>query len=106
MKFEEAIKVKSLKSIAEATNVCYQYLLKVAKKPVAGAAYDPNAINVDEVKKVLSRKVNLDEFEFDEAKSVELGDEYGNDGRVVYKNSKYYVVEFADESMKVYKLRG
>ena len=46
----------SLKSICEAAGLCYQYVLKASKQPIAGQAYDPEAVNYDAIAKIVERK--------------------------------------------------
>lgn len=46
----------SLRRIAEQTEVSYAWLLKSSKKPIAGEAYDPEAINYEAIASVLSKK--------------------------------------------------
>lgn len=56
----------SLKSICEATGLCYQYVLKASKQPIAGQAYDPNAVNYEAVAKIVERKgVDLDAIDWE-----------------------------------------
>lgn len=55
----------SLKKICEVTNVCYQYVLKASKKPVANKPYDPTDFNYDEVDKIFERKnVDFDNYDW------------------------------------------
>ena len=46
----------SLKRICDETNLCYQYILKASKQPVANQTYDVNAFNYDAVQKIIDRK--------------------------------------------------
>lgn len=70
MKLEELFKKYegklSLKKVCDVMNVCYQYALKVSKLPIAGEIYDPTKINYDEVEKVINRKGNIDDYNWDE----------------------------------------
>jgi hypothetical protein len=54
----------SLKRICEVTGVCYQYVLKASKKPIAGKPYDPTDFNTEEVDKIFARK-NVDFESYD-----------------------------------------
>lgn len=55
----------SLRKVCDVMGVCYQYALKASKQPVAGEAYDPNAINYAAVEKVIARKGNLADHDWD-----------------------------------------
>lgn len=46
----------NLKRVCDVTNVCYQYVLKASKQPVAGQAYDPTQVNYDAIQKIFDRK--------------------------------------------------
>ncbi len=46
----------SLKAICEQANLCYQYVLKASKQPIAGKAYDPNEVNWNAVDAIVARK--------------------------------------------------
>lgn len=46
----------SLKAICEAAGLCYQYVLKASKQPIAGQAYDPEAVNYEAIAKIVERK--------------------------------------------------
>lgn len=52
----EQYKNVSLRRIAENTGVSYAWLLKSSKKPVAGEAYDPDAMNYVAVAEVLAKR--------------------------------------------------
>lgn len=55
----------SLKSICEASGLCYQYVLKASKQPIAGQPYDPEAVNYGAIAKIVERKgCNLDEIDW------------------------------------------
>lgn len=58
----------SLRKLAQAADVSYQMLLKAAKKPIAGEVYDAQAINYDEVEKLLTKH----EFDFESIDVNEL----------------------------------
>ena len=53
----------NLRKLAIATNCTYQVLLKAAKKPIVGEAYDPTKINYDELAKTILRKLSIEEFD-------------------------------------------
>lgn len=56
----------SLKAICEASGLCYQYVLKASKKPIAGQAYDPNDVNYEAIDVIVERKgVNLDDIDWE-----------------------------------------
>lgn len=56
----------SLKAICEAAGLCYQYVLKASKQPIAGQAYDPEAVNYEAIAKIVERKgCNLDEIDWE-----------------------------------------
>lgn len=57
----------SLRKFCETTSLCYQYVLKASKLPIAGQAYDPTQINFDEVQKIIDRRegLNLDSFDWE-----------------------------------------
>lgn len=60
----------SLKSICEAAGLCYQYVLKASKQPIAGQAYDPEAINYGAIAKIVERKnVDLDAIDWADLES-------------------------------------
>lgn len=56
----------SLKKVCDTMNVCYQYALKASKQPIAGEMYDPNAINYTAVEKVIARKGNINDYDWDD----------------------------------------
>ena len=56
----------SLKKVCDTMNVCYQYALKVSKLPVKGEVYDPTKINYSEVEKVINRKGNIDDYDWED----------------------------------------
>lgn len=57
----------SLRKVAHAFEVSYPALLKASKAPVAGEAYDPDAINWDAVAlELCKREVNLEEVDWEE----------------------------------------
>lgn len=53
----------NLRKLAIATDCTYQVLLKAAKKPIVGKAYDPTEINYDELAKSVERKITPEEFD-------------------------------------------
>ena len=56
----------SLRKLAAATNINYGIMLKKSKEPVAGEAYDPEAINWAAVEaKLASKKVDFHELDWD-----------------------------------------
>ena len=62
----EEYKTISLKTFCETTELCYQYILKASKKPIAGQPYDPTAVNYDAVQKIIDQKgVVLSSFDWD-----------------------------------------
>lgn len=102
----------SLKKICDTTNLCYQYLLKASKKPIANEAYDPTSINYDEMNKIVnSKKVDLDSYDWEQIVSTirtfepinkiedfELEDEFKIRGsedfyKVIYKTSTHIVFQ-------------
>lgn len=46
----------SLRKLALSLDLSYGWILKCSKKPIPGQAYDPNAVNYDEVAKTFARK--------------------------------------------------
>lgn len=46
----------SLRKLALSLDLSYGWILKCSKKPIAGQAYDPDAINYEEVAKTFARK--------------------------------------------------
>lgn len=46
----------SLKRICDELGLCYQYVLKASKQPIANTAYDPEAFNDEAVAKIVERK--------------------------------------------------
>lgn len=56
---EKALETMSLRQIAIMTGATYNVLLKASKAPVAGMAYDPEAINYKAVQAALIRKLTL-----------------------------------------------
>ena len=51
----------SLKRICDELGLCYQYVLKASKQPIAGSAYDPETFNSEAVDKIVTRKgVDID----------------------------------------------
>ena len=55
----------SLKRICETAGLCYQYVLKASKQPIADKPYNPTDFNDDAVMKIVERRgVNLDEFDW------------------------------------------
>lgn len=53
----------NLRKLSLATNCTYQVLLKAAKKPIVGEAYDPTKINYDELAETILRKITIEEFD-------------------------------------------
>lgn len=53
----------NLRKLALATGCTYQVLLKAAKKPIVGEAYDPTKINYEELAKSIERKISVEEFD-------------------------------------------
>lgn len=51
----------SLKRICDETGLCYQYVLKASKQPIAGVAYDASAFNYKAVDAIVAKK----EIDFD-----------------------------------------
>ena len=49
----------SLRKLALSLELSYGWILKCSKKPIPGQAYDPDAVNYDEVAKTFARK-NID----------------------------------------------
>ena len=69
----EDYKMISLKAFCEATELCYQYILKASKKPVKGQPYDPTAVNYDAVQKIIDQKcIDLDSFDWDKLNSEHI----------------------------------
>ena len=61
----EDYKMISLKTFCETTELCYQYILKASKKPIAGQPYDPTAVNYDAVQKIIDQKgIDLGAFDW------------------------------------------
>jgi hypothetical protein len=55
----------SLKAICDITGLCYQYVLKASKTPIAGRAYDPAEVNYEAIAKIVDRKgIDLDAFDW------------------------------------------
>ena len=55
----------SLKRICDELNVCYQYVLKASKKPIANQLYDPAATNYDEIDRIFEKKnINLEDYDW------------------------------------------
>ena len=50
----------SLRKFCETTGLCYQYLLKLSKQPIANQPYDPTAFNYEAVQKVIDKREGLD----------------------------------------------
>lgn len=46
----------SLRRICDETGLCYQYLLKAGKQPIAGATYDPTATNYAAMDAIIAKK--------------------------------------------------
>lgn len=46
----------SLRKLAQATNICYGWLLKKSKEPVKGQPYDPDSVNYEAVARVFENK--------------------------------------------------
>lgn len=66
-------KMISLKAFCEATELCYQYILKASKKPIEGQPYDPTAVNYDAVQKIIDQKgIDLDSFDWDKLNSEHI----------------------------------
>lgn len=57
----------SLRRICEETQLCYQYLLKASKQPIAKQAYDPTATNYEAMNAIIAKKgIDLDSFAWSE----------------------------------------
>lgn len=50
----------TLRKFCETTGLCYQYLLKLSKQPIANQPYDPTAFNYEAVQKVIDKREGLD----------------------------------------------
>ena len=82
----------SLRKLAQAADVSYQMLLKAAKNPVAGEVYDAQAINYDEVEKLLTKH----EFDFE---SIDVS--------VLKKEAQSKALKFEDIDIKAqYTIRN
>lgn len=56
----------SLKRICDEAKLCYQYLLKAGKQPIAGQAYDPTATNYAAMDAIIKKRgVDLSAFDWD-----------------------------------------
>lgn len=51
----------TLRKFCETTGLCYQYLLKVSKQPIANQAYDPAAFNYEAVQRIIDKRFNPDD---------------------------------------------
>lgn len=56
----------SLKKVSDTFGACYQYVLKMSKKPITGQIYDEKAVNYEEVEKVLLRKGSFEDFDWND----------------------------------------
>lgn len=55
----------SLKRICDETGLCYQYLLKAGKQPIAGQAYDPTATNYAAMNAIIEKRgIDLSAFDW------------------------------------------
>ena len=50
----------TLRKFCETTGLCYQYLLKLSKQPIANQPYDPTAFNYEAVQKAIDKREGLD----------------------------------------------
>lgn len=110
----------TLKKISDVVGACYQYVLKMSKKPVEGVVYDAKFINYVEAEKVLLRKCgSLLDYDWEEINNsikryeplnsleeFNVGDKfrfrYDDKGivrTVVYKN-EYYMVSINNKDEK------
>ena len=55
----------SLKRLCETAGLCYQYVLKAGKQPIAGEAYDATSFNYEAVQRICDKHVDLDLGAFD-----------------------------------------
>lgn len=55
----------SLKRLCETAGLCYQYVLKASKQPIAGEAYDAASFNYDAVQRICDKHTDLDLSAFD-----------------------------------------
>lgn len=55
----------SLKRLCETAGLCYQYVLKASKQPIAGEAYDAASFNYDAVQRICDKRTDLDLSAFD-----------------------------------------
>lgn len=56
----------SLRKLALSLELSYGWILKCSKKPIPGEAYDPDAVNYEEVAKTFARKgINLEELDWE-----------------------------------------
>lgn len=55
----------SLKKLCETAGLCYQYVLKASKQPIAGEAYDATSFNYDAVQRICDKHADLDLSAFD-----------------------------------------
>lgn len=103
--FEE--KGLSLNWLSKQLNVSVTGLLRVAKKPIVGEAYDPNKINFDELYKFIERNglvIILDKIDFNsftkERSKKELGFELIVGSEIKMEdNEMYRVVYFNEQSV-------
>ena len=55
----------SLKRLCETAGLCYQYVLKAGKQPIAGEAYDATSFNYEAVQRICDKHTDLDLSTFD-----------------------------------------
>lgn len=51
----------TLRKFCETTGLCYQYLLKLSKQPIANQPYDPTAFNYEAVQRIIDKRFNPDD---------------------------------------------
>lgn len=59
----------SLRKFCETTGLCYQYLLKVSKQPIANQPYDPSSINYEAIQRIIDNRktpLDLDSYNWEE----------------------------------------
>lgn len=78
----------SLRKLAQAAEISYGWVLKNSKKPIAGEAYDPDAINYDAVVSVFTkRNIDLESLDWEALNAASL-----RKGKIVCKDMSAFKV--------------
>ena len=65
----------TLRKFCETTGLCYQYLLKLSKQPIANQPYDPTAFNYEAVQRIIDKRqpaLDFDSYNWSEIEAAAI----------------------------------